>query len=543
MGGLKSPHFHKPILYLSYMKLRPYQAPRRQPKINDMIYPPGSRQGGNVWIGGIMMNVPQPSSGPSVSPTPTPSVTPTMTVTPTPTTTPNALCPQELIISQTTATNSVINGTYQRITNYSGGTFTSAYANSSQQVFIGTAPDGNNYATYGLVSGSTYYLVVKRGDYAPDWMTLKTSGNYYFNGGTPVEGLAITYSSLFDGTIYYPTTGLKSPGFGISYYLSYPISCPTPTPTPTSSLTPTPTSSLTPTPTITPTNTVTPSITPSITPTNTVTPSITPSTSQPASGTTEANAYLSAVVNAGGTGITPTISAATRTLFTSLVSNGLYDKLFALYPMLGGNSAGCKFNGKNPLDTDAAYRITFNGGWTFSSSGATPNGVNSYGNTFLTPSSATTDNNLHLSYYSTTNRFDANTNTIGAESPGEYARLVVGRGGNTGNLFMGRTANGNQTYSLTASTGYFVGNALSTTRSIHRNGVLLTPTSSSSLGVAAKPTVSVYLGANNSNGSAGEFDFKNCAFSTIGQGLTPAEAVTLSSIINTFQTTLGRNTY
>jgi hypothetical protein len=189
-----------------------------------------------------------------------------------------------------------------------------------------------------------------------------------------------------------------------------------------------------------------------------MTPSATP---PPPSGTTEANAYLSAVVNAGGTGITPTISAATVTLFTSLVSNSLYDKLFALYPMLGGNSAGCKFNGKNPVDTDAAYRITFNGGWTFSSSGATPNGVNSYGNTYLTPSSATTDNNLHLSYYSTTNRFDSNTNTIGAESPGEYARLVVGRGGNTGNLFFGRTSNGNQSYSLTASTGYFVGNALS----------------------------------------------------------------------------------
>lgn len=82
MGRIKSPHFHKPILYLSYMKLRPYQAPRKQPKINDMIYPPGSRQGGgNVWIGGIMMNVPQPSSGPAVSPTPTP----TKTLTPTPT--------------------------------------------------------------------------------------------------------------------------------------------------------------------------------------------------------------------------------------------------------------------------------------------------------------------------------------------------------------------------------------------------------------------------------------------------------------------------
>ena len=69
------------------MKLRPYQAPRRQPNINDMIYPKGSRQPGNVWVGGVVMNVPEPSGGPAVSPTPTPSVTPTMTVTPTPTST------------------------------------------------------------------------------------------------------------------------------------------------------------------------------------------------------------------------------------------------------------------------------------------------------------------------------------------------------------------------------------------------------------------------------------------------------------------------
>ena len=70
------------------MKLRPYQAPRRQPNINDMIYPKGSRQPGNVWVGGVVMNVPEPSSGPAVSPTPTPSVTPTMTVTPTSSLTP-----------------------------------------------------------------------------------------------------------------------------------------------------------------------------------------------------------------------------------------------------------------------------------------------------------------------------------------------------------------------------------------------------------------------------------------------------------------------
>ena len=162
---------------------------------------------------------------------------------------------------------------------------------------------------------------------------------------------------------------------------SVPVS-PTPTPsiTPTISLTPslTPTNTQTPTNTPTPTISLTPSITPtisltpSITPTITIspsvsltpsiTPTITPTQSSIPSGTTEANAYLSAVVAAGGTGITPTISAATTTLFTSLVSNNLYNKISVMYPMLGGNAAGCKFNAKDPRDLNAAYRLTFNGG-------------------------------------------------------------------------------------------------------------------------------------------------------------------------------------
>ena len=197
-----------------------------------------------------------------------------------------------------------------------------------------------------------------------------------------------------------------------NYWLAIPnpiaVNVPPPSSTPSSSPTPTPTTTITPTPTITPTRTLTPTPTSSTTatptPTNTETPTQTPTptlTSTPTttptntptpssspipSGTTQANAYLSAVVAAGGTGITSTVSAATITLFTSLVSNGLYDGMIYMYPMLGGNAAGHKFNALNPLDTNGAYRLTFNGGWTHSSSGATPNGTNAYAQTYFAPS-------------------------------------------------------------------------------------------------------------------------------------------------------------
>jgi hypothetical protein len=61
---------------------------RRQPNINDMMYPKGSKQPRQVWA--AVMNVYKaPDTSPvPVSPTPTPSITPTNTQTPTPSITP-----------------------------------------------------------------------------------------------------------------------------------------------------------------------------------------------------------------------------------------------------------------------------------------------------------------------------------------------------------------------------------------------------------------------------------------------------------------------
>ena len=342
----------------------------------------------------------------------------------------------------------------------------------------------------------------------------------------------------------------------------------TPTPTPTPSITPTstqtPTPSITPTQTITPTNTSTPtqtptntgtptqtptntpSITPSITPTKTITPTptITPTSTLVPAFDPDAAAYLSAVVSAGGAVSSP-MSAATNNMFLALKSNGLYSKLFAMYPMMGGISASCKFNALNPVDSNAAYRINFVGGWTFDYSGATPNGTTAYGDTYVNPASATTDNNIHLSYYSLTDSEVAGSTTMGSDFIGDYARIILRRTGGVGFNILGSPTKGLQTYSSTNSLGYYVGCAITNnnTRNFYKNGVLLTPTAETGLGSVAKPNISIYIGANNAGGAPGEFDNKKCSFSTIGQGLTTGEVSTLSTIINAFQTSLGRNTY
>jgi len=339
---------------------------------------------------------------------------------------------------------------------------------------------------------------------------------------------------------------------------STPTNTPTPTLTPTISLTPTntptptitdtPTQTPTPTITDTPTQTPTPTITdtPTQTPTNTQTPTITPSATPAASGITEANAYLSAVVDAGGTGIDSTVSAATRTLFTSLYSNGLYDKITAMYPMLGGVSASCKFNAKNPVDTNAAFRLSFNGGWSFNASGATGNNINTYARTFLTGSTLNRFSQ-HISYYVGNITLSPRCIEMGCADTGanRYSDLNVDtiafggnyRGGNintTGSMFSDTTAN-------SAMTGNFIVSRTSDTTSyMTKNGSQIFSATTATSGVL---NLDFYIGARNDNGAADYFNDRRIQFATIGSGLTPSEMTTFSTIVNTWATSIGRNTY
>jgi len=325
---------------------------------------------------------------------------------------------------------------------------------------------------------------------------------------------------------------------------------PTNTPTPTISLTPsiTPTISLTPTNTQTPTISLTPSITPTRTPsTPTPTPSITPSSTPSASGTTEANTYLSAVVAAGGTGITSTVSAATRTLFTSLVSNGLYNKMKSFYPLLGGVSASCKFNAKNPVDTNAAFRLTFNGGWTFNSSGMFGNTVNTYARTYISGTTLNTRFSQHLSLYVTQSTNDGSCLEMGASNsgfPGTFTELFVDNiafGGNYRGYNINSSGNGVDSTSHSAMTGYFVSSRESDTKSyLYKNGSL---NYSSTTVTNGTTTTEIYVGARNDDGNPNGYSNRPLGFVSLGDGLTPSEITTLSTIINTWATSIGRNTY
>jgi hypothetical protein len=328
----------------------------------------------------------------------------------------------------------------------------------------------------------------------------------------------------------------------------------TPTPTTTTTLTATPTSTETSTPTPTPTNTETPTpsvtatqtMTPTNTETTTPTPTNTPSPSTPASGTTEAIAYLNRVVQSGGT-VDVTASAATITLFTSIVSNGLWDKIYAMYPTLGGVAASHSINGKSSV---GLYNLTFSGGWTHNSSGMQPNGTNAFANTFLIPNTVLgTSGTSHLSVYVNLQGTVGNrTYDIGTEN-GSLAALwtiaakrTVAGGNNTlfdaGTFSAGRV----QTTALASASGMTVGSVRATAdRILYRNGT--TAATNTSSGTISYATRSAFIGAQNTAGGANFYSSNRYAFATLGSGLTNTEIVNLSSIVNTYETSLGRNTY
>jgi hypothetical protein len=339
---------------------------------------------------------------------------------------------------------------------------------------------------------------------------------------------------------------------------TFPVS-PTPTPsiTPsgTPSVTPTPTQTQTgtPNPTSTPTNTptgtsaVTPTPTPSGTPS--VTPTPTPSATPPASGTTEAQAYLSAVVSAGGTGITAPVSAATITMFQSIWSNGLNTNMLAMYPFIGGTAASHKFNGMNPVDTDGGYRLTFAGGWTHSASGATPNGTNGVAETYLTPSTAsfTLSGGSMGVYCGTNGPSGAAMGSIGDTGGGSADGWVLYPGLNNPGLqeacFFWKSDAGAFNGSTMADTLGLMSISRTGTTNVNmyrRETLLASPAFASN----SLTNFTLALGARNTkNGAPAEYSTYRQQFTYIHRGLTPTQMTTLDSIIQTYQTSLGRNVY
>ena len=228
---------------------------------------------------------------------------------------------------------------------------------------------------------------------------------------------------------------------------------------------------------------------------------------------------------------------AINTLVVDLKGYSIWTKMKAIYPICGSTASQHKFNLKDPRDLDAAYRIFWSGGVTHSSNGVQFVGVNGYGNTFLNQLSVLTQNSQHISFYSRTNT-DGNFGEIGVKSAAtaytilqvKYTNAFVAPI-NEAYIFADNSANAN-------GQGFYVGNRTGATlRNNWKNGSKVHTSSSIS---QTQANFNFFVGAFNNAGSAAGYSNRQCAFASIGDGLTDAEALNFYTAVQAFQTTLSR---
>ncbi len=224
---------------------------------------------------------------------------------------------------------------------------------------------------------------------------------------------------------------------------------------------------------------------------------------------------------------------AINTLVADLKGYGIWTKSRALYPVVGGTSARHAIN----LRTPGTYNLTFTAGWVHSSTGMTPNGTSDYADTGLNAQTVVNTTN-HLSYYS-------RTLTVGAQVEigiWDSSVTTFNQIRPAANYYAGGLSNGGGGYTTTSDArGFWLGTKRSSSdREMYLNGVsqtTLTGTDSSNL-----PNGTLYLGARRVINSAGVdyYSSKQCAFASIGDGLTDAEALIFNNIVQNYQGILGR---
>jgi hypothetical protein len=249
----------------------------------------------------------------------------------------------------------------------------------------------------------------------------------------------------------------------------------------------------------------------------------------------DAQAFFNRVTAAGGT-LSNTEKTAVNLLVLDMKSTNVWTSMKAIYPMVGASAAACAQNLKS-----ASFTGTFTSGWTFASTGATPNGTSAYMDTGLNPSTALTNNNYHLTHYSRTQKTTGSEVDLGAISPvpvmislSQYyqgAGKAFVAGDYITSVILNSSATNTRGFQVNTRTSQTLAKIFFNNTQI---GSTLTLSNPNPL-----PLVNIFVGSNN-QGTAYEFSAKQNAFCSIGDGLSDTQASDLYTAVQAFQTSLSR---
>jgi len=238
---------------------------------------------------------------------------------------------------------------------------------------------------------------------------------------------------------------------------------------------------------------------------------------------------------------------AINSLVLGLKANNLWNKMQAIYPFVGGTAFTHKFNLKNPNPVASTYTITWSGAVQHDSTGV--EFLGGYGDTNFAPFTALPSplESNHLSLY----------NNKGTLSSGNWGLVTIGNTQNVNNG-MGLTISyqgGVNSYFNAYNTpltsigggtwpasikGLFVATRTSTNESgyYQRGGRTINNTNTSSPSVSPR-TSTIWLGGENGFGFGQENGA--AAFASLGTGLTQTDVDNYYTVVQAYQTALGRN--
>lgn len=226
-----------------------------------------------------------------------------------------------------------------------------------------------------------------------------------------------------------------------------------------------------------------------------------------------------------------TITGAVRSLALRLDDYGIWSKVRALYPFVGGTATTHKYNLKDPRDLDAAYRLVFSGGWTHDSNGVTGNGTNTSADSKLA-NNVTGQNSLTMGVYNRT------AGTGGVEWSGSVTPRTWLAGNISGTAYFDIN-NGASTATTTAPADVrgtlMASRVVSTATELNLNGQGQRTTAATSSAPAATNFILGQFSGGGFNTA------RNYAAAWLTDGLNAEEETHFRSAMQTFQTTLIRN--
>jgi hypothetical protein len=196
-----------------------------------------------------------------------------------------------------------------------------------------------------------------------------------------------------------------------------------------------------------------------------------------------------------------------------------------------------KFNLVNP----AQFSGSFTSGWTFSPTGMTGNGSSTYMNTALIPSvSIASLNSTHLSYYANTN-VKTQAFQIGVRGGPSESDLFIGARWDSTQSFTAVNNGTEPTFAPETSNvnGFLTVSRINSTIFKYYKRGSITSTNLK-LSTSLPNTYPIWIGALNLSGTILYPDIAQCAFASIGDGLTDTDAFLFYLAVQRYQTLLNR---